>query len=238
MKDSLEDRLVDAVANSDLARRLPISGAPFLELCDEKGLTRAGLGLTEDGGAGLGLYDEAGRSRAGLGLTEAGLASLSFLDAEGQARARLGMADQEIPELRLHDAEGRLRGALRVRPDGMSLLELCDRVAPSDATVLLMGETGTGKELTARYIHNASKRRAETFVAINCAALPDTLLESELFGHEKGSFTGAHARRQGWFELADGGTLLLDEIGDITRSTQAKLLRVLQEKEFVRVGGT
>jgi len=118
------------------------------------------------------------------------------------------------------------------------VLELCDKVSPSNATVLLLGETGTGKELTARYIHNASRRRAGTFVAINCAALPDTLLESELFGHEKGSFTGAHAQRRGWFELTDGGTLFLDEIGDITRSTQAKLLRVLQEKEFVRVGGS
>ncbi len=117
------------------------------------------------------------------------------------------------------------------------VLELCDRVAPSHATVLLLGETGTGKELCARHIHNASRRRGETFVAINCAALPETLLESELFGHEKGSFTGAHTQRRGWFELANRGTLFLDEIGDISRSTQAKLLRVLQEKEFVRVGG-
>jgi Nif-specific regulatory protein len=118
------------------------------------------------------------------------------------------------------------------------VLELCDRVGPSHATVLLVGETGTGKELCARYIHSVSKRRHETCVAINCAALPETLLEGELFGHEKGSFTGAHAQRKGWFELANHGTLFLDEIGDISRSTQAKLLRVLQEREFVRVGGT
>ncbi len=117
-------------------------------------------------------------------------------------------------------------------------LELCERVAPSTATVLLLGETGTGKELSARHVHNCSRRAAETFVAINCAALPETLLESELFGHEKGAFTGAHAQRRGWFELASGGTLFLDEIGDISRSTQAKLLRVLQEREIVRVGGT
>jgi Nif-specific regulatory protein len=123
-------------------------------------------------------------------------------------------------------------------PQLHQVLELCDRVAPSNATVLLLGETGTGKELTARYIHNGSRRREETFVAINCAALTETLLESELFGHEKGSFTGAHAQRKGWFEVAAGGTLFLDEIGDISRSTQAKLLRVLQEREFVRVGGT
>ena len=117
-------------------------------------------------------------------------------------------------------------------------LDMCDRVARSNATVLLLGETGTGKELTARYIHNTSRRRDETFVAVNCAALPESLLESELFGHEKGSFTGAHAQRRGWFEVASGGTLFLDEIGEISRAMQAKLLRVLQEKSIVRVGGT
>ncbi len=120
----------------------------------------------------------------------------------------------------------------------LDAMELCDRVAPSSATVLLLGETGTGKELCARRIHTGSRRRDETFVGINCAALAETLLESELFGHERGAFTDAHAQRQGWFELADRGTLFLDEIGEISRSTQAKLLRVLQEKEFVRVGGT
>ncbi len=123
-------------------------------------------------------------------------------------------------------------------PPLQRVLNLCNRAAPTNTTVLLLGETGTGKEMCARYIHMASKRRDEPFVAINCAALPETLLESELFGHERGAFTGAVAQRRGWFELADGGTLLLDEIGDITRSTQAKLLRVLQEHEFVRIGGT
>ena len=118
------------------------------------------------------------------------------------------------------------------------VLALCDRVAPSNATVSLLGETGTGKELTARYIHNASRRRDETLVAVNCAAMPETLLESELFGHEKGTFTGAYARRRGWFEVANRGTLLLDEIGDFSRPMQVKLLRVLQEKRIVRVGGT
>ena len=123
-------------------------------------------------------------------------------------------------------------------PQLRNVLELGDRVARSNATVLLLGETGTGKELMARYIHNCSRRREETFVAINCAALTETLLESELFGHEKGAFTSAHVQRKGWFELASGGTLFLDEIGDVSRSTQVKLLRVLQEKEIVRVGGT
>src|SRR6185295_1981448 len=96
---------------------------------------------------------------------------------------------------------------------------------------------GTGKELVSRHLHNNSPRRDKAFIAINCAALPETLLESELFGHEKGAFTGAIALKLGRFELANGGTLFLDEIGDISHSIQIKLLRVLQEKEFVRVGG-
>ena len=117
-------------------------------------------------------------------------------------------------------------------------LDLCDRVAKSNATVLLLGETGTGKEQVARYIHNCSRRSDEAFVAVNCAALPENLLESELFGHEKGAFTGAGGQRLGWFEVASGGTLFLDEIGEVSRAMQAKLLRVLQEKRIVRVGGT
>ena len=109
--------------------------------------------------------------------------------------------------------------------------------APSDATILILGESGTGKELIANAIHQNSERKDNLFVKINCAALPENLLESELFGHEKGAFTGAITKREGRFELANGGTLFLDEIGDMTLSTQAKILRVLQEGEFERVGG-
>ena len=111
------------------------------------------------------------------------------------------------------------------------------KVARTDSTVYVYGESGTGKELVARAIHNASPRAEGPFVKVNCSSLAETLLESELFGHEKGSFTGAHKRKIGRFELADGGTLFLDEIGDISPSIQLKLLRVLQEREFERVGG-
>ena len=120
----------------------------------------------------------------------------------------------------------------------LDLLSLIRTIAPSDTTVLVTGETGTGKELAARLIHQLSRRKDRRFVAVNCGALPETLLESELFGHEKGSFTGAIAQKKGKFELAEGGTLFLDEIGDISPSVQVKLLRVLQEREFQRVGGT
>jgi DNA-binding NtrC family response regulator len=113
-----------------------------------------------------------------------------------------------------------------------------ERVAATDATVLLEGESGTGKELFAHAIHALSTRRAGAFVAINCAAIPETLLESELFGHERGAFTGAAGRRMGKFELADAGTIFLDEIGELSPATQGKLLRVLQERSFHRVGGT
>lgn len=121
----------------------------------------------------------------------------------------------------------------------MSLLrEQIMRVAPTNASVLVTGENGTGKELVARSIHYYSQRRDKPFIAINCAAIPEELIESELFGHERGAFTGAVAQKKGKFDLADGGTLFLDEIGDMSLKTQAKVLRILQERCFERVGGT
>jgi len=118
------------------------------------------------------------------------------------------------------------------------LYELIAQVAQTHATVLITAESGTGKELVARAIHRQSARRAQPFVAVNLAAIPDTLLESELFGHEKGAFTGAHARKPGKFELAHGGTLFLDEVGSLRVDLQAKLLRALQQREVERLGGT
>src|SRR4051812_16526300 len=134
----------------------------------------------------------------------------------------------------------------RVAPDNMvgssppmqRVFEIVDQVAPSRATVLITGESGTGKELVANAIHQRSPRASGPFIKLHCAALAESLLESELFGHEKGSFTGAMTRKDGRFSLADGGTLFLDEIGEISPALQVKLLRFLQEHEFERVGGT
>jgi len=148
---------------------------------------------------------------------------------------------------RLKSTVARLRSEVEEKFDAGSIvacsepmqrvLEMVKRVAPTDATVLIQGESGTGKELIARAVHQNSKRRDEIFIPINCGALPENLLESELFGHVKGSFTGAHANKKGLFEEADGGTLFLDEIGEMTPATQVKLLRVLQDGEVRRVGG-
>ena len=142
---------------------------------------------------------------------------------------RAGTRERERPQRRFEQIVGN-------SPSLETVLGHVERVAPTDSTVLVLGETGTGKELIARAIHNLSRRCGRPFVKLNCAAIPFDLLESELFGHEKGAFTGAIAQRQGRFELADSGTLFLDEIGDIPLALQPKLLRVLQEQEFERLG--
>src|SRR6185436_14201291 len=131
----------------------------------------------------------------------------------------------------------RIQNIVGASPPMQKLFETVLQVAPSRASVLITGESGTGKELIAAAIHEHSARAAGPFVKLHCAALAETILESELFGHERGSFTGAVARRDGRFQQADGGTLFLDEIGEISPAIQVKLLRFLQEREFERVGG-
>ena len=147
------------------------------------------------------------------------------------ADEKLYLEDEIRSELNFEEIIGE-SGSLK------QILKQAETVAPTDSTVLILGETGTGKELIARAIHNLSRRRERTFVKVNCAAIPTGLLESELFGHERGAFTGAIAQKLGRFELADKGTIFLDEVGDIPLELQPKLLRVLQEQEFERLGGT
>src|SRR5579863_9586810 len=148
-----------------------------------------------------------------------------------EAFGRSGSSDQYQKPRRFEQVVGN-------SPALESVFAQIELVAPTDSTVLIQGETGTGKELIARAIHNISSRCGRQFVKLNCAAIPFDLLESELFGHEKGAFTGAIAQKVGRFELADKGTLFLDEVGDIPSALQPKLLRVLQEQEFERLGST
>ena len=179
------------------------------------------------------------------------LALLEPTDSERAERVgRLGVTEtmmkparaQEVVETarRLLERRGlqQRTGIIGESPAIQEVLVKIEQMAPSSSTVLVQGESGTGKELVAKGIHDLSPRRGRPFIAVNCAALPETLLESELFGHEKGAFTGAAERRLGRFELADTGTIFLDEIGEIPPATQVKLLRVLESRTFFRVGGT
>jgi two-component system nitrogen regulation response regulator NtrX len=164
-----------------------------------------------------------------LSLEKVILAVDRALEFQTLKRENLGLREL----LKVKNQDG-LRGEA---PAILALRAQLDRVAPLDTWVLITGENGTGKELAARAIHNASKRKNKPLVAVNCAAIPEELIESELFGHERGAFTGAEAAREGKFEMAHRGTLFLDEIGDMSLKTQAKILRILQEKSFERVGG-
>jgi formate hydrogenlyase transcriptional activator len=167
------------------------------------------------------------------------MAFTDFGDLAGTSLVKVsGLGDQQLhlePEI---SSECCFEGIVGKSAALQRVLEQVAIVAPTDSTVLLHGETGTGKELIARAIHNLSARRQRTFVRLNCAAIPSGLLESEMFGHEKGAFTGALIQRKGRFELADGGSLFLDEIGDISLELQPKLLRAVQEQEFERLGST
>jgi two-component system response regulator HydG len=162
------------------------------------------------------------------------VASLASVGFEANREVEALKAEKAL----LEEQVGTQTGIVGTSPALVRLMELVERVAPRDTTVLILGESGTGKELIARALHMKSARRDRPFIAVNCAALSETLFESELFGHEKGAFTGAIATKRGRFELAQGGTIFLDEVGELAAPLQAKLLRVLQQREFERVGGT
>ena len=167
--------------------------------------------------------------------------SAAVVNAMVNEPSRPSWCDLEDEQLHLGaeiNAECCFEGIIGKSPAIQKVLEQVEIVAPTDSTVLLHGETGTGKELVAKAIHNLSSRRERDFVRMNCAAIPSGLLESELFGHEKGAFTGALMQRRGRFEVADGGSLFLDEIGDISLELQPKLLRAIQEQEFERLGSS
>jgi DNA-binding NtrC family response regulator len=203
--------------------------------------------LSQDGGGPTAIVLTAFGSIENALKTVHDLGAFWFLEKPIQASALKILLARALSQGRLTEEadrlhrelsfRGSLEGLVGASPSMQQVFSMVQQVAPSKAAVLVTGESGTGKELVARAVHNLSPRRGGPFVAVNCAALPETLMESELFGHEKGSFTGAVQRRSGCFELADGGTLLLDEIGDMPVGTQAKLLRVLEDSRVRRLGG-
>jgi Nif-specific regulatory protein len=196
-----------------------------------------------DGRATLGVLTADRRWSAGPFSFDADLKLLSIVAGMLAVRIRLHQVESPSRRARVDDAPplvpdpDRFAGVVGESPRWRAVLDVVARVAPSRATVLLRGESGTGKEVVARALHDASPRAERPFVAVSCAALPEALLESELFGHERGAFTGAHQAQKGRFEAADGGTLFLDEIGELPLSAQVKLLRAIQERQFERVGG-
>src|ERR1700726_640996 len=159
-------------------------------------------------------------------------------DIEDRKQAEQRLQDENVALREEIDRASMFEEIVGISPALHAVLSRVSKVAPTDSTVLITGETGTGKELIARAVHRRSRRSSRAFVSVNCAAIPPDLIASELFGHEKGAFTGATQRRSGRFELAEGGTIFLDEVGELPAETQIALLRVLQEHEFERVGGT
>jgi two-component system NtrC family response regulator len=186
-----------------------------------------------------------GQNDRGNALRAIGLGAFDFCTKPFEPELLTWTIDRAFRVHELQEENARLQAARESPSNGIvtrdpAMLRVCrtvEKVAPTSATVLILGESGTGKELVARAVHEFSPRRGERFIAINCAAIPDTLLESELFGYEKGAFTGAVKQTPGKFETADGGTLFLDEIGDLPFALQAKLLRFLQERVVERIGG-
>jgi Nif-specific regulatory protein len=231
-------RTGEAVVSNDVSR-----DARFLDTVDRKtGFTTRSLACAPlfERGRVIGCMQALNTQRPGGFSTDDDLALLTALAGIAGAtltRARSDRAQRTVGELLR--AEENLRHELvpSRNPAMRAALEVLRKAADSNATVLLLGESGVGKEVAARAVHRWSARSESAFVAVNCVALTPTLLESELFGHEKGAFTGAEKRKLGKFELADGGTLFLDEIGDMAPELQTKLLRVLQERELQRVGG-
>jgi DNA-binding NtrC family response regulator len=215
--------------------RMPRMGG--MELINQ--VQRRGLPITVIVTTGHGSIDEA--------LQAIRLGAYDFLTKPIDVENLRLVVQRALRERHLRDEVAHLRSQLKTRfsfqniisknPHMHAVFELISNVAHTNTTVLIEGETGTGKEQVARAIHQASQQRTGPLISVNCAALPETLLESELFGHEKGAFTGAVGQRRGRFELANGGTIFLDEVGDVPATMQAKLLRVLQERRFERVGG-
>ncbi len=257
-EDSIRESLARVLDYEDYAVATADSGPAALDQLAEQRFDLALFDIKMPGMDGLELLERAKRAYPGLvcvmisghgtvqtAVEATKLGAFDFLEKPPDRdrillTIRNGLAQANLAAVS-ETAMRRLGSSMRIIGDSAPIthvLRQLEKVAPTDATVLITGENGTGKELVAQALHRQSRRADARFVQVNCAAIPEDLIESELFGHEKGSFTGTSARREGKFELADGGTLLLDEIGDMSVNVQAKVLRVLEEGTFERVGGT